>query len=101
MAGRSGSPLLPGLPTIAQAGLPGFELDNWGGILAPAGTPRAVIDRLNGEITRTLRDPQVVQRLAAQGIDAIPSTPEEFGSVLNANLAKWAKVVRDAGIRPE
>jgi len=68
MAGNRRTPLLPEVPTIAEAALPGFALDNWGGMLAPAGTPRGIIDRLNGEIVRALRDPQITERLVAQGI---------------------------------
>ena len=101
IAGTRRTPLMPEVPTIAEAALPGFALDNWGGLLAPAGTPRAIIDRLNAEIVKTLRDPQVAERLASQGIELIPSTPEEFQAVMKAHLAKWAKVVKEAGIRLE
>ncbi len=101
MAGNRRAALLPDMPTIAEAGLPGFALDNWGGMLAPAGTPRTVVERLNGEIVRALRDPGVAQRLAAQGIELIPSTPQEFQSLMSAHLAKWAKVVKEAGIKLE
>jgi tripartite-type tricarboxylate transporter receptor subunit TctC len=100
MAGPRRTPLLPGVPAIAET-LPGFEIDNWGGVLAPAGTPRAVIERLNGEIVKTLRDPQITERLAAQGIEVIPSTPDEFQALMKSHLAKWARVVVAAGIKPE
>lgn len=99
MAGSRRAALLPEVPTIAEAALPGFALDNWGGLLAPAGTPRPVIERLNAEIVRTLRDPQVAERLVAQGIELIPSSPEEFQSVMKTHMAKWAKVVKAANIR--
>ena len=99
MAGNRRTPLLPEVPTISEAALPGFALDNWGGMLAPAGTARSIIDRLNGEIVKALRDPQVVERLASQGIELIPSTPDEFQAVMKAHMAKWAKVVKAAGIR--
>ncbi len=101
MAGSRRTPLLPGVPTIAEAALPGFALDNWGGMLVPAGTPRAIIDRLNGEIVKALRDPQIVDQLAAQGIEVIGSTPEEFQELMKTHLAKWARVVREANIRLE
>ena len=101
MAGSRRTPLLPGVPTIAEAALPGFALDNWGGMLVPAGTPRAIIDRLNGEIVKALRDPQIVDQLAAQGIEVIGSTPEEFQELIKTHLAKWARVVREANIRLE
>jgi len=99
MAGNRRTPLLPEVPTIAEAALPGFALDNWGGMLAPAGTPRGIIDRLNGEIVRALRDPQVAERLTSQGIELIPSTPEEFQALMKAHMAKWAKVVKAANVR--
>ncbi len=101
MAGSRRTPLLSGVPTIAEAALPGFALDNWGGMLVPAGTPRAIIDRLNGEIVKALRDPQIVDQLAAQGIEVIGSTPEEFQELMKTHLAKWARVVREANIRLE
>ena len=100
MAGPRRTPLLPGVPAIAET-LPGFALDNWGGVLAPAGTPRAVVERLNGEIVKTLRDPQITERLAAQGIEVVPSTPDEFQALMKSHLAKWARVVAAAGIKPE
>jgi tripartite-type tricarboxylate transporter receptor subunit TctC len=101
MAGSRRTPLLPGVPTIAEAALPGFALDNWGGMLVPAGTSRGIIDRLNGEIVKALRDPQIVDQLAGQGIEVIGSTPEEFQDLLKTHLAKWARVVREANIRLE
>jgi tripartite-type tricarboxylate transporter receptor subunit TctC len=101
MAGNRRAARLPDVPTIAEAALPRFALDNWGGLLAPAGTPRAIIERLNAEIVKALRDPALAQRLAAQGIDLIPSSPEEFQSIMKTHLAKWAKVVKQAGIRIE
>lgn len=101
MAGNRRTPLLPGVPTIAEAGLPGFALDNWGGMLAPAGTARSIIDRVNGEIVKALRDPQITERLTSQGIELIPSTPDEFQALMSAHLAKWARVIKEAGIRAE
>jgi tripartite-type tricarboxylate transporter receptor subunit TctC len=101
IAGIRRTPLLPDVPTIAEAALPGFALENWNGILAPAGTPRAIIDRLNAEIVKALRDPEVRDRLIPQGIEVIPSTPEEFQEALKMHLAKWARVIRNANIKPE
>ena len=89
------------MPTIAEAALPGFALDNWSGLLAPAGTPRPIIDRLRAEIAKALGDPQVKARLAPQGIEVITSTPEEFEARMKADMVKWAKVVKDARIKPE
>ncbi len=101
MAGNRRTPLLPDMPTIAEAALPGFVLDNWSGLLAPAGTPRAVIERLNAEVTKGLQDVQLRERLTPQGIDVIVSTPEEFHETMKAHLAKWSEVVQRAGIRQE
>lgn len=101
MAGSRRTPLLPEVPTIAEAALPGFALDNWGGMLVPAGTPRSIVERLNGEIVKALRDPQITERLAAQGIEVIPSTPDEFQALMKSHMAKWARVVSAAGIKPE
>jgi tripartite-type tricarboxylate transporter receptor subunit TctC len=99
MAGARRTPLLPGVPTIAEAALPGYVLDNWGGILTPAGTPRAVIGRLNHEIVRTLGDPRVAERLASQGVEITPSTPEAFDILLKEHAAKWARIVKAAHIQ--
>jgi len=99
MAGNRRTPLLPEVPTIAEAGLPGFALDNWGGMLAPAGTPRGIIDRLHGEIARALREQQVAERLAAQGIEVTLAAPDEFQALMKTHMAKWAKVVKAANVR--
>jgi tripartite-type tricarboxylate transporter receptor subunit TctC len=101
MAGNRRTPLLPDVPTIAEAALPGFALDTWSGILAPAGTPRPIVERLNSEIVKALRDPLVRDRLVPQGIEVTTSTIEEFTDLLKTHVAKWAKVVRDANIKPE
>jgi len=100
MAGPRRTPLLPEVPVIAET-LPGFALDNWGGVLAPAGTPRAVVERLNGEILRALREPQVRDVLVAQGIEVTPSSPEAFQDLMRSQLAKWSRVVAEAGVKTE
>ena len=91
----------PEIPTVAENGFPGFEVSGWYGILAPAGTPQAVIARLNGEIVAILRSPELKERLAADGSDAVGSTPQQFGEHLRAEIAKWARVVKAAKIQPE
>jgi len=103
MAGSSRTALLPDVPTIAEAGpLPGYAMDIWLGVMAPAGIPRPVVDRLNGEINRIVRDPQVVrERLTPVGLEPLGGTTEQFVEVLRTELAKYTKVARDARIRPD
>jgi tripartite-type tricarboxylate transporter receptor subunit TctC len=91
----------PQVPTIAEAGVPGYEAVQWFGVLAPAGTPREIVARLHGEIVRTLQSADVRDRLAGDGADPVGSTPEEFAAFLRAETAKWAQVVKSAGIQPE
>jgi tripartite-type tricarboxylate transporter receptor subunit TctC len=95
--------LLPDVPTIAEAGpLPGYGLDSWLGVVAPAGTPKHVVDRLSAEIARLARDPQFAEeRLKKQGYDPIGSTPAQMAEVMKAELVKYAKLVRDAKITAE
>ncbi len=93
-AKRSG--LVPDLPTVAEAGLPGFEANNWYGVLAPHGTPRPIIDRLNKEVVAVLNMPDVKEFLFKQGLDAAPSTPEDFGAYIRSEKEKWEKVIKAA-----
>jgi tripartite-type tricarboxylate transporter receptor subunit TctC len=96
------SALMPDLPTFAEAGLPGYEVMGWYGVLAPAKTPRAIINRLNADITRALTHPEVVTTLNKFGLDpADPITPEEFTAYLRAEISKWAKVVKESGATAE
>ncbi len=95
------SPAAPDVPTIAEQGYPGFEGTAWYGVLAPAGTPPAVVNRLNADILKALRQPDVRERLGAVGFDIVGGTPEQFGTYIKAEIAKWAKVVKAAGIKPE
>lgn len=92
----------PELPTIAEAGLPGFEAVQWFGLLAPTGTPREIVTRLHAAVLQALQDPAVRKRFIEGGADPTPSkSPEEFGAVIRDEVRKWAKVVKDAGIKPE
>ncbi len=91
----------PQVPTIAEAGVPGYEAVQWFGVLAPAGTPREIVARLHGDIVRTVQAADVRDRFAGDGADPVGSTPEEFAAFLRAETTKWAKVVKDAGIKPE
>jgi tripartite-type tricarboxylate transporter receptor subunit TctC len=92
--------LLPDLPTAHET-LPGFEVDNWYGVVAPAATPRDTVLRLQREIVRVINLPPLQEKLAAQGVESVGSTPQAFEVFLKAEIAKWAKVVKSAEIRPE
>lgn len=99
--GAQRSPALPDLPTVAGAGVPGYEAGLWYGFVGPARIPAEIVRRLNSEIVAVLKLAEVRERLASQGVDARPSTPEEFGRLLASDLERWAKVVQRAGIRAE
>ncbi len=101
VTGQKRSLAAPSVPTFAEAGLPGYDASTWNGIMVPASTPRAIIERLHSDIVKILRAPGNQERLATDGSIAIASTPEEFASFINAEHAKWSKVVRDANIRIE
>ena len=92
------SPTLPDVPTMAEAGLKDYQFSSWFGVLAPAGTPPAIIDKLNKEIVKTLKSPEVSKQLSAQGADLIASTPAEFKAYLAAETGKWHKVIGATGI---
>jgi tripartite-type tricarboxylate transporter receptor subunit TctC len=95
------SPLAPELPTVAEAGLKGFEVKSWNGVVVPAGTPKEIIARLNGEIVRILRQPDLREKFLVQGVELVPTTPEEFGAFIKQDIAKWAKVIQLSGARAE
>ena len=92
--------LLPDVPPIADV-VPGYEVLGWNGILAPAGTPQAIIERLNAEIVKVLRTPAVIALLATHGVDPIGNSPRQFGEILLADMEKWANVIRQAGIKAD
>lgn len=92
----------PDIPTIAEAGVPGYEATQWFGVLAPTGTPRDIINRLHGELLRVLKDPEVKKRFVSDGSDVVWSaTPEEFGAYIRSDETKWARVAKAAGLQPE
>ena len=95
------SPSLPNTPTFIESGVRDFDVSSWVGILAPAKTPRAIIERLNRELNAALKDPEVVEKLAGMGITATPGTPEQFTEQMNGDLAKYGQVVKAAGIKAE
>jgi tripartite-type tricarboxylate transporter receptor subunit TctC len=92
---------LPEVPTFAEAGLPTYDASSWNGILVPAGTPRAIVDRLHGELAKILRNPSVLDRLVNDGPIPVGNTPEEFAAVIKSEQAKWGKVIREANVRIE
>jgi tripartite-type tricarboxylate transporter receptor subunit TctC len=99
--GAQRSAVMPEVPTIAESGFPGFEATGWFGLLAPAGTSKAVVARLNAETSEMLRTPAVRDRLQHAGFDLVGSTPDQFAAYIRSEIAKWAKVVKAAGVKPE
>jgi tripartite-type tricarboxylate transporter receptor subunit TctC len=98
IAGKSRHPMMPNVPTTAEAGLPGFELEAWVGIFAPAGTPPAVVNKLSGEIKNALEQADTKQRAAAQGVELRYLSPEALGSFLRKEIDYWGKVIKTANI---
>lgn len=98
---RERSPLIPDVPTIAEAGVPGYEVLGWNGLLAPAATPPEIVQRLNREIRAILDEPEIRQKLAQQGADPAPTDPESFARRIRDDVSKWNEVIRGAGIQPE
>lgn len=99
VTGEKRSALLPDVPTMAEAAIPGFEASTWWGILAPAGTPGAIVTEINGELARALTQREVASRIGALGADLVGGPPERLAAHLQAEIVKWRKVVRDANIR--
>jgi tripartite-type tricarboxylate transporter receptor subunit TctC len=89
----------PGVPTVADAGLPGYEISSWFGIFAPAKTPHAIIDRLQQDTARALRNPDLRERFASEGAEPVGNTPEEFAVFVRAEYARYARVVKEAGVK--
>ena len=100
-AGSRRSPLQPEVPTIAEAGVPGYEMDSWLGIVAPAGTPSPVLDRLNAEFNRALGVPQVREKLAAQGLDVVGGSVADFSRTIRADYDRFTRVIKSAGIKAD
>jgi tripartite-type tricarboxylate transporter receptor subunit TctC len=97
ITGAERSSLLPGLPTIAESGLPGYEVTQWWGLLGPSALPAAIVARLNSELNAILREADVRERFSAEGADSAPNTPEWFAAHMKSETTKWAKVVRTSG----
>ena len=90
---------LPDVPTIAESGLPGYEVTNWYGVMMPAGVPKEVLAKLHGELARILKVPEVQQRFQAEGGDTAPNTPEQFAAFIRTEMVKWEKAVRESGAK--
>jgi tripartite-type tricarboxylate transporter receptor subunit TctC len=98
LGAKSRSPLAPDVPTTAEVGMPDLLIENWYGMIAPAGTPPAIVDALNRAATEAMADAAVKQKLADQGLTLVPQTPEEFRDYIASETAKWAKVIKEAGV---
>jgi len=101
VGGLKRSSTLPDVPTISEAGVPGYEASNWWGIIAPAGTPQAIVTRLHKEITTIQQSPEMQKRFQAEAVDALQMESAEFGRYIQAEIAKWGAVIKRAGIRAE
>jgi tripartite-type tricarboxylate transporter receptor subunit TctC len=95
------SPLLPDVPTIAEQGLPGFDVSAWFGVFTTAGTPRPVVDRLNAEIVRILSLPDVREKLLGIGMEPVTNSPDQFAAYVQSEIAKWAQVVKASGAKAQ
>ncbi|MBC8022669.1 MAG: tripartite tricarboxylate transporter substrate binding protein [Burkholderiales bacterium] len=101
ISSRERSPLVPDLPTVSESGLPGFDSWNWFGVFGPAGTPQAVVDRLNAELNRIVTDPAIRERFAQLGFETTGGTPAQFAAVVQSEARKWSKVIQDANVKAE
>ena len=101
VSSKERSALVPDMPTMAESGLPGFDSWTWFGIFGPANTPAAVVDRINAEVNRIVKDPAIRERFAQLGFETSGGTPAQFAAVVEGESAKWSKVIRDANVKPE
>jgi tripartite-type tricarboxylate transporter receptor subunit TctC len=95
------SPVLPDVPTIAEAGVPGYEATNWWGIVAPAGTPASIIETLHNETRAVLQSPKLQEQFAREGASPVEMSPAEFGKYMESEIAKWGRVVEQGKIRAQ
>lgn len=95
------SPMAPDVPTFAEGGVQGMVADNWWGVLFPAGTPKPILDRMHADLTKAVASPEVKERFAQLGVEPVSSSPEQFRQFIVSEMARWGKVVKDAGIRAE
>ena len=99
--GNSRAPSMPEIPTVAESGLPGFEVSNWIGLFAPAGTPPEIVERVNAEVQKIMRTPEMAKRLETEGAKFFPMTASQFADFQKAELARWGRIIREAGIKGE
>jgi tripartite-type tricarboxylate transporter receptor subunit TctC len=99
--GEKRSAIMPDVPTISEAGVPGYETTIWLGLMAPAGTPKPIVDKLNAAINEMMKKPDLLANWAKQGAVPMHMSPEEFDAMLRKDIEKWAKVVKEAGITPQ
>jgi tripartite-type tricarboxylate transporter receptor subunit TctC len=100
-SGARRSPMFPDVPTLSEAGVTGYEATSWQGLLLPAGTPPAIVARLHKEVDAILRSSEMRERLASEGSETAPTSPQEFAQFIVSEIAKWAKVVKAAGLKAE
>ena len=98
VTGKKRSPLFPDLPTFAESGVTGFEVVQWYGFFAPAKTPQEIVDRLSREILAVMKDPDTAKKFADQGADIVTGSPEDLGKLVQSELAKWGKLIKEAKI---
>lgn len=101
VTGTQRSVLFPALPTIAEAGVPGYEVNVWFGMQLPAGTPKPLVDSMNRDIVRVLKEPEIIKRFREQGVEVVASSPAAFGQLVQSEVLKWTQVIRDANIKVE
>jgi tripartite-type tricarboxylate transporter receptor subunit TctC len=99
--GKQRAAILPDVPTIAEAGVPDYEAVNWWGLVAPAGTPRPIVERLHKELTAVIASSETKKRFEAEGADAVPMSSADFGRFITTEIAKWSRVVKEANIKAE
>ena len=101
MSSKARSDFAPDMPTVDEAGVPGYDVSVWFGVLTVAGTPPEIVKRLNTEMVKILTSPEVKERISRSGVDVVAGTPEHFSGFLKAEVARWAKVINEAGIKAD
>jgi tripartite-type tricarboxylate transporter receptor subunit TctC len=100
VADNKRSPQLATVPTFAEVGVPDVVITTWNGLMAPAGTPRTIVDQIASEVARAVKDPAIAERLSGNGVDPLGNTPAEFSALIAADISLWAEAIRSAGLQP-